>query len=162
MSFPRLAVPTELKDHLGWTRAGIEKYLTTPGSFQICWSKTLAYGQRDARQRNRTYLQISTMLFELPPRVPGRSLKRRCDWRRKIDKHSSLVPLELFGFEINRYAANTSRQVYGTLPKDSSVNRASGEIATGSRRMCSIAIIQIDIWICLPHVRPGQANRRDQ
>src|ERR1043166_4082407 len=102
------------------------------------------------------------MLFEFPPRVPGSSLKRRRDSCRKINKNGGLVWFELFGIEIDRYAGDMSRQGYWILPKDGGVNCASGQVTTGRRGMRSIAIIQIDTRICLPHSRPGQANGRHQ
>src|SRR5690348_11555896 len=105
-------------------------------------------------------MQISAMLLEFPPGIPRRSLQRRRNWRWQISKNHRLVRLELFGFEIHRYTADTTREVYGTLPEDGCVNRARGEVTTGGRGMCAIAIIQIDTRISLPHARPRQTNRR--
>src|ERR1043165_3646628 len=102
------------------------------------------------------------MLFEFLPGVPGSSLKRRRNEYRKINKNRGLVWFELFGFEIDRYAGDMSGKVYGIRAKDGRVNCASGQVTTGSRGMCSIAVIQIDTRICLYYSCPGQAHGRHQ
>src|SRR5689334_9133411 len=102
------------------------------------------------------------MLLQFPPRVPGSSLKRGRVARRKVNQDRSLARLELFGFEIDRRAADASRQVYWTLSKDGRVERASREVTTRGRRMCSVVKVKVDTGSGLPYARPSQTNGRHQ